>query len=207
MDSGGGGGGGYGVELRNVSKFSNGVDRVRNADNEDKSSLFCARIFELNFGILLLLWLPAACLLTVLVFAFASTAAVTVSLAILSVTVGSISNSVFNSRDDVATASVVVNAAFCSDGNTIFKFGRSNLLCLYAGGCSVDNDESVAAAAVDGIDVDVNGAVVVIVIAGIYIIFFGTKLLKRFIPGDADANGGVVVASCFAFKSILKCDG
>lgn len=206
-------GGGYDVELLNVSKFNSGVDRARNADNEDKSSLFCARIFELNFVPLP----PPTCLLTaavavvvgfvlalpVVIPDVASITCVAVSVLISSVTVGSIS--VFNSR--------VVDAAFCcNDGNSIFKlFGRSNFLCLYEAGRSVDTDESVAA---DDDDDDEELDVVVIGIGaggGACIIFFGNKLLKRFIPvagiaADGDAGGDGMV-DFLAFNSALKCSG
>lgn len=215
------GGGCGGVELLNVSKFNSGVDRARNADNDDKSSLFCARIFELNFVLPTPLLLPPTCLLLTAVVAFvlvfavmagASAAGVAVSIFISSAAIGSISNSVFNSRD-----ATVADPVFCNDGNKIFKFGRSNFLCLYTGaGRNVDNnDESVA---VDDIDTDVDVVVTVAAVAadvvvvsggnggggGACIIFFGTKL-KRFIPDAGNADGDIV--DFFAFKSALKCSG
>lgn len=204
----GDGGGGCGVELFNVSKFNSGVDRVRNADNEDKSSLFCTRIFELNFvpsplptG---LLTVVAFVLVLLVVLPTVSSTGVAFSVLISSVAIGSISDSVFDSSEVAAAA---VDAVFCNDGNSIFEFGRSNFLCLYVGGRSVDNGESVA---VDDIDMDVVAAADGVVNAGnggACIIFFCTKLLKRFIPdaGNADAGGDIV--DFFAFNSALKCSG
>lgn len=200
MDDDAGGGGGSGDELLNVSKFNNGVDRVRNADNDDKSSLFCTRIFELNFGALLLTGGG-------FVFAFvASAASVDDSALISSVAIGSVSKSA-SVFAVAAAASVVV---LCSDGNSSFKFGRSSFLCLYAGGRNVGNDESVA---IDDTAMDVVtavGAAVAAVDNGTCIIFFGMKLLKRFMPGGlggvADAVDGEMVGF-FAFSSALKCSG
>lgn len=225
MDDGVGGGGDDGVELLTVSKFNTGVDRVRNADNEDKSSLLCVRIFELNF---VPLPPPTGLLTAVRVFVFvlpvvvmddvaSTTRAVAVSVLISSVAAESYSNSVFNSR--LATVAVVDADFCCNDGNSIFKlFGRSNFLCLYTAGRSVDRDESVDADADadddDDDDMDMEMDVVVIGMeegaGGACIIFFGVlKLLKRFMPdaGNAADGGGDEMVDFLAFSNALKCSG
>lgn len=216
-------GGGYGVELLNASRFNNGVDRARNADNEDKSSLLCARIFELNFVPLAPpppLPPPTGLLTAVAVFVLvlpvvvmadvaSTTCAVAVSVLISSVAAGSNSNSVFSSR----VATVADDAAFCcNDGNSIFKlFGRSNFLCLYTAGRSVDSDESVDDDDDDDEDDDIDTDVVVIGVGGggACIIFFGVlKLLKRFMPDTGAAGGGDgVMLDFLAFNNALKCSG
>lgn len=223
-DDGCGDGGGYGVELLNASKFNSGVDRARNADNEDKSSLLCARIFELNFVPLppppLPTPAPTGLLTAVALFVFelpvvviadvaSTTCAVAVAVLISSVAAGSNSCSVFNSRVAVVDAP----AFCCNDGNSIFKlFGRSNFLCLYTAGRSVDSDESVDDDDDDDDD-DIDMDVVVIGVGGggACIIFFGVlKLLKRFMPDAGNAAGGDDggdMLDFLAFSNALKCSG